>query len=239
MYRTPPEISTPPLPVHRLSDRAQAGMHNYAARGLDLYCTPAAATWALLQAEKSMPAGIWEPASGVNSITNILRSTGHQVVASDIADYGAPLNLVADFFDCNVMVAGCTGIISNPPYQCATEFARHALKLAPWVCLLARLCFLEGKGRSDLLEHRGLVRVHIFRNRLEMMHRSTWNGPHATSSIAFAWFVWSRDHRGDAVINCISWQPTNNHSDGVLQRFRRTNTPHSASLKNANRRRST
>jgi hypothetical protein len=31
-----------------------------------------------------------------------------------------------------------------------------------------------------------------------MMHRDGWDGPKAQSAMAFAWFVWDRDHRGGA-----------------------------------------
>jgi hypothetical protein len=42
---------------------------------------------------------------------------------------------------------GCEAIVSNPPYKIATEFAARALDLAPIVCLLLRLAFLESVKR--------------------------------------------------------------------------------------------
>ena len=47
------------------------------------------------------------------------------------------------------------------------------------------------------------ILVHVFRNRLQMMHRDGWNGPRASSAIPFAWFCWDRNHRGPAVIDRI------------------------------------
>jgi hypothetical protein len=71
--------------------------------------------------------------------------------------------------------------------------------------MLLRLAFLEGQRRSSLLESGTLARVHLFRNRLPMMHRYGWDGANTSSAIAFAWFVWDRDHRGPTEMRRISW----------------------------------
>jgi hypothetical protein len=109
----------------------------------------------------------------------------------------------ADFLTTVLPPKGCGAIVTNPPYQIATEFARHALDLTPRVYLLLRLAFLESERRTDILEHRGLARVHVFRKRLPMMHRDGWNGPRASSAIPFGWFCWNRDYRGLAIISRI------------------------------------
>ena len=69
---------------------------------------------------------------------------------------------------------------------------------------LCRDAILE--HRTEILEHRGLARVHVFRNRLPMLHRDGWTGPRASSAIPFSWFVWDRDHRGPTVIDRVSWE---------------------------------
>jgi hypothetical protein len=61
----------------------------FADRGLDLYETPAAAVEALLRAEK-LPPYIWECACGSGNIVKVLRKHGHQVLATDLVDYGCP-----------------------------------------------------------------------------------------------------------------------------------------------------
>jgi hypothetical protein len=72
--------------------------------------------------------------------------------------------------------------------------------------MLLRLTFLESERRRGILEGRaGLMRVHVFRNRLPMMHRDGWDGPRASSSTAHAWFVWHREHTGPATLHRISW----------------------------------
>jgi hypothetical protein len=59
--------------------------------------------------------------------------------------------------------------------------------------------------RNSILDSGKLARVHVFRNRLPMMHRANWNGPRVSNPTAFAWFVRSRDHRGPSIWDRISW----------------------------------
>ena len=83
--------------------------------------------------------------------------------------------------------SGCRVVSNKPPYKLATQFAEHALTLVPDVYLLLRLAFLESVSRNELLEHSGLRRVLVFRKRLPRMHRAEYDGPKASSSMAFAW----------------------------------------------------
>lgn len=184
-----------------LNHSAQSGRHPLSERGVDLYETPACAVEALLKVEL-LPLWVWEPAAGRGAIVRVLRDHGHVVLASDLIDYG-DLDFVRDFLSETKMLADCEAIVTNPPYALANEFARHALDLAPKVYLLLRLAFLELIRRRDVLEHRGLARVHVFRKRLPMMHRDGWAGARASSAIPFAWFVWDRNHRGPAVLDRI------------------------------------
>ena len=62
--------------------------------------------------------------------------------------------------------------------------------------MLLRLEFLTSVGRTDILENRGLTRVHIFRNRLPTMHRDGWTGNKADTQEQHCWFVWERGHQG-------------------------------------------
>jgi len=179
--------------------------HSFAERGLDLYETPACATEALLRAEP-VPLDVWEPAAGRGAIVNVLRAVGHEVIASDIADYGFPLDFQRNFLTETEAPADVECILTNPPFKWAEQFVAHALELCPVVIMLLRFAFLESERRSGILEGRGLARVHLFRKRLPMMYRDGWNGPKASSAMAFAWLVWRRDHTGPAIINRISWK---------------------------------
>jgi len=176
-------------------------------RGHDLYETPDVAVQALLRAEK-LPHHLWEPACGPGRIVNVLRAAGHRVLASDLVDYGDPTHFYGrDFLFERELVPECEAIVTNPPFKLAEEFVAHALKLGPSkVVMLLRLAFLESERRCDILENRGLARVHLFRKRLPMMHRAGWEGRKANSGMAFGWFVWERGYERPTELHRISWE---------------------------------
>jgi hypothetical protein len=187
----------------------QSRRHALMERGSDLYETPAEATLALMRVEQ-LPHRIWEPAGGRGAIVKVLRAGGHDVVASDIKDYGVPITAPGywgrDFLLEHAVPASTEAIITNPPYRSAADFVRHALALCPRVVMLLRLAFLESTSRSDILEGGQLARVYVFRNRLPMMHRDGWTGPRATNAIPFMWAIWDAAHAGPPTLHRISWE---------------------------------
>jgi hypothetical protein len=192
---------------HSRARAANLGRHTLRERRDDLYQTPPQAMHALLRVEK-LPNRIWEPACGRGAIVDVLRAAGHEVIATDLVDYGEtipPSSYRIDFLMERRALDGVEAIVCNPPYKLAEEFVEHALDLCPLVVMFLRLSFLESERRRRILEERGLARVHVFRNRLPMMHRDGWDGPRASSSIPFAWFVWIRTHQGPATLHRVSW----------------------------------
>jgi hypothetical protein len=189
-----------------LDHSCQVQRHPHAERGHDLYETPAVAVEALLRVEP-LPYRIWEPAAGRGAIVNVIRAHGHEVIASDLIDYGVPGQEVCDFLGVD---SGCYPlrecIVTNPPYKLAHQFVEHALRLCPKVIMLLRLAFLESERRCNILDNAGLARVWVFRKRLPMMHRDGWEGRKANSGMAFAWFVWERGHQGPAELRRLSWE---------------------------------
>jgi hypothetical protein len=191
-----------------LSLHDQPGKAALAVRKDDLYETPTVAVHALLRTEK-LPEILWEPACGRGAIVNVLRGAGHKVYATDLVDYGLDDAESRVDFLMEHDPGFCVGaIVTNPPFKLADQFVRHALLLCPRVVMLLRLAFLESERRRAILENGWLARVHVFRNRLPMMHRDGWDGPRATSATPFAWFVWDRAHRGPPEIHRISWDDT-------------------------------
>jgi hypothetical protein len=192
-----------------LDHSCQVQRHPLAERGHDLYSTPSVAVEALLRVE-SLPRRIWEPACGRGAIVNVLRAHGHEVVASDLVNYGVPITppgyYGVDFLKESRAPEGTEAIVTNPPFRLAERFVAHATEICPLVIMLLRLAFLESERRTGILEGRGLARVHVFRKRLPMMHRDGWEGRKANSGMAFAWFVWSRGYTGPPTINRISWE---------------------------------
>lgn len=182
-----------------------SGQHSYEDRGVDCYETPPQAVHALLAVEH-LPKIIWEPACGSGNIAKVLAAAGHTVYASDLHDYGYGCP-DTDFLETDTGGAPLPGaIVTNPPYQQAQKFVEKALELCPLVIMLLRLAFLESERRSNILEHSGLARIHVFKKRLPMMHRKDWTGPRASSAIPFAWFVWKRGYQGLTTIDRISWK---------------------------------
>jgi len=192
---------------------SQSRRHPLSERGLDLYETPAPATETLLRVEK-IPHCILEPAAGRGAITRVLQAHDHQVISSDIHDYGFPLHFVGDFLQQKQMPPGCNCILTNPPYYAVEDFVAHALELSPLVIMLLRLAFFEaGSGahrkhklRAHVLDGIPPARIHVFRRRLPMMHRDLWAGRKANSGMAFSWWIWDRNHTGPTTIDRISWE---------------------------------
>jgi hypothetical protein len=181
----------------------------FANRGDDLYETPAVATATLLRVE-TLPPVIWEPACGPGALVRVLRAAGHVVYATDLVDYASPDQDEAgwDFLLERQCPIGVQAIVSNPPFKLAGEFIAHALDLCPVVMMFVRLAFYESKRRSAILDGGKLARIHAFANRLPMIHRAGWEGRKVSSgSVPFAWFVFSRDHRGPTTIDRVLWSP--------------------------------
>jgi len=174
----------------------------------DLYESPPEAVHALLKAE-NLPPVIWEPACGPGSIVRVLRASGRQVYATDLVDYDSQDQDEHgwDFLSERQLPIGVQAIVTNPPFKNASEFVVHALELCPRVVMLLRLAFLESTRRTPILDGGHLARVHVFKNRLPMMHRDGWTGPKVSNPTAFAWFVWDREHRGATELRRLSWEP--------------------------------
>lgn len=188
-----------------LDHSCQVQRHSLAERRNDLYETPTVAVEALLRVGK-LPHRLWEPACGRGAIVRPLRAAGHEVLASDLVDYGDPTHFYERDFLSEKLPIGCEGIVTNPPYKLAEQFAAHAIAICPLVVMLMRLAFFESERRRDVLENCGLARIHCFRKRLPMMRRADWVGRKGNSGMAFAWFVWDRSHVGPTVIDRISWE---------------------------------
>ncbi len=92
----------------------QPGAAPLAERGDDLYETPPEATRALMQVER-LPHRLWEPACGPGAIVRVLRAAGHDVIASDLVDYGCDDSIVGvDFLMETRAPEGVEAIVSNP-----------------------------------------------------------------------------------------------------------------------------
>jgi hypothetical protein len=126
----------------------QAGRHPLKERAHDLYETPPAATLALLRAER-LPHHLWEPAAGRGAIVRVLREAGHEVLASDLVDYGEPTHFAGRDFLMERLPDKVEAIVTNPPFGLAEQFVAHALELCPLVGMLLRLPFYESDVAAE------------------------------------------------------------------------------------------
>jgi hypothetical protein len=157
----------------------------------DLYETPPWVTHALKPHLPNL-SSVWEPACGGGAITRVFTEWGIQKI------YESDINVEQDFLTHARLPV--EAIITNPPYDKATEFCEHALRLTRKsngiVAMLLRTDFDHAKGR-----------VHLFRDceqfakKLVLMKRICWfvedNGrPKASPSFNHAWYIWNWTHNG-------------------------------------------
>lgn len=168
-----------------------------------LHETDPGAVLALLAAEGMLvPSRLWEPCCGRGAIVRVLEARGFKVYASDVVRRWESQDSVLDFLSSTRKPRNFPGgILTNPPYENAAAFIRHAIGqplAVPWAAFLLPLGFWEAGNGSDwlgacrrfVLDERPPSRCYVFANRLPRMHRDGWTGPLATSMEPFAWFVW-------------------------------------------------
>lgn len=170
----------------------------------DFYATPQSAIDQLLDVER-FDGPVWEPACGHGAISQILVARGYQVISTDLVDRGFGIGGV-DFLLEHKLLA--PQVMTNPPFNLATEFARHALALgATKLALLLKVGFLEGPTKADL--HSRLSRVWVIRRRVTFLKNgqsfSRSNGKGGIHT--YAWFVWDQAHSGPVTIDWLEGEP--------------------------------
>ena len=153
--------------------------------GPDFFPTPGWATHALIENEH-FQGQIWEPACGDGAMAEVLRTTGNDVVATDLYDRGyGEANI--DFLTTDRV---SENIITNPPYNSAEGFVRAGLsKSTRKFALLLRLAFLEGGNRQrTIFSVTPPTRVWVFSERITFYPAGAVRGGSGTT--AYAWFVW-------------------------------------------------
>lgn len=159
----------------------------------DFYQTPEWATKALLDREK-FGKSIWEPACGKGAISKVLREYGYYVKEDDIQKDGI------SFLDREETHGD---IITNPPYNLATEFVEHALTLTTGkLALFMKLTFLESERRYKLFTTTPLKTVYVFCKRVQL-YLDGQPIPKNSGTIAFAWFVWDKKYAGEPTLKWI------------------------------------
>jgi len=192
------------------SDDSAMGDLGYERRMSDFYPTEAWVTRALLNTclrhdalTSFLPSKvgecIWEPAAGDDRMASVLRQEGHNVVASDLNDYGsAVVRSGVDFLETKgIMPLRCRAIVTNPPFgDTAEAFVRHALKVMMpvkgSVAMLLRHEWDCSKKRGDLFARPDYL------GRIILTARPRWiDGSTGSPRHNYAWFLWSAADRTD------------------------------------------
>lgn len=159
----------------------------YERKERDLYETPAWVTHALISHLPRPPQSIWEPACASGKMLDVLRMSDADTCGTDI-DQGKNF---LEYTDASHFDA----IITNPPYELATEFIDHALALiAPRgiVAMLLRTDFDHAKTRSRLFAD-----CPAFAKKVVLTKRIKWfEDSKGQPSFNHAWFIWDWTHQG-------------------------------------------
>ncbi len=159
----------------------------YERKERDLYETPEWVTTALVRHLPTSDCVVWEPAAGGGKMVAALLKAGFDVTASDIADGRDFLTQPAP--------KPFRAIITNPPYELATEFIERAMRMVPahgFIAMLLRTDFDHAKTRQHLFSA-----CKMFAKKVVLTKRIKWfEDSSGQPSFNHAWFIWDVRHEG-------------------------------------------
>ena len=119
---------------------------------------------------------------------------------STMAKAELPNELIKDFLKSNKRV---DNIVTNPPFNLATEFTLKAFELAKHkIVMLSKISYLEGVKRRELIFNKNkLEKVLIFTRRVPFKKESTQKL--AGGLMAFGWFIYDVNYNGKPSIDWI------------------------------------
>ena len=161
---------------------------------VDFYPTPTWVTAAILN-RGTFEGQILECACGDGDMAKVMEKHGYSVQATDIRETGYGLGGI----DFCMTDTPSDNIVTNPPFRYAEDFIDRAKLLADKkFAFFLRLAFLESQGRKNMFLEKTfpLSQVLVFSKRIDF----TGEGG---GMLAFAWFVWDREHTGSAVIDWL------------------------------------
>lgn len=183
----PPPPAALPIP-RKGGQSAMHGESGYARIAHDAYFTE---PWCsrVLPAKYPLRGPIWEPACGDGRMARVLAER-HEVISSDLIDHGCSDWVQLDFLEASEPPGGreIGAIVTNPPYELAEPFIRHALTLTrPFggqVAMLLRNEWDCAAGRRELYEIMPLAM------QITLVKRPKWQSDGGSPRHNFAWFVW-------------------------------------------------
>jgi hypothetical protein len=164
----------------------------------DFYPTPPEATYALLEKEKFI-GNVWECACGDGAISKVLIDKGYDTYSSDLIDRGYGETGI-DFL---TSTKKADNIVTNPPFNLATEFTLKAFELSKGkVIMLSKISYLEGlKRKEQIFSKNKLEKVLVFSRRVPFKKKSS--NSTASGLMAFGWFIYDVNYNGLPTIDWI------------------------------------
>lgn len=157
-----------------------AGNNKGNRRELDFYPTPPEVTIALMDFLKLDKCIIWEPACGNNAMVDVLKSYGHEVIATDIITG-------VDFLKESI---NCDAIITNPPFDISDLFIKKATKEANIVAFVLKSQYWHAKKRCELFYDTPPSYVLPLTWRPDFLYQERHNGKKGAPTMEVAWSVW-------------------------------------------------
>lgn len=162
-----------------------------ARRDHDYYSTPWHPTEALILAEHDALARyseIWEPACGDGAISEVLKLHGYKVESSDLVDRGYGQGGI-DFLLCHTAPRGTKALITNPPFNLAEDFIRHAITDlgCPYMALLLKAQYFHADCRVALWRDCPPARIYPLAWRVDF----TGGGANHTDC---SWYIWEKPY---------------------------------------------
>jgi len=169
----------------------------------DYYATHSDSTKALLKVESIVYPAL-EPACGEGHISKLLAG---DVTSIDLIDRGFGTGGI-DFLTWQPD-RQYQDVITNPPFSLFLQFLDKSLQVASHrVYLFGKLVALEGQKRATFLEGSPLKYVYVFKARQQPLSNGNPIDPKtgkkwASSTMAFAWFVWEKEYEGKPTIKWL------------------------------------
>ena len=194
--------------LNQLKVYATLGASNHSNKERDLfdyYATPPSAVEELLKRE-TFSENIIEPSCGELNISKVLEAHGHQVKNFDILDRLKDGSIIEQDFLLENHYYPQSDIITNPPYEKATEFVYHSLNSideGQKVAMLLKLTFLETKKRKALFLKYPAKKIYVFSYRIECLKNNIQQNKVGSSAVCYAWYIWEKGYQGPMTIEII------------------------------------
>ena len=135
---------------------------------------------------------IWEPACGCGNISKVLESLEYDVISTDLYDRGYGKSGV-DFLTAELPTEVIT-IITNPPYNIADDFVKHAMEILPnggRYLALMNLSYLAGQKRFKEIYRKGYLHaIYVYPHRINCYKNNEVTGH--SSPVNYAWFEYRK-----------------------------------------------